>query len=184
MQKEKVKFIKNGIALHLPILLLAILAVMTLGIVAYAQSSEENDLRESFDNHLNIYRISLERKPKGYEDFESFVLEVLPGQNPEKPGLDSLGRSPIGGWLRLVDGTVFPVRSAFMRINKDKKYEWLVFETAEVKGKCYRFDGHFLRRRVEDRRSVDTYLRGTLTLIEAGKKKYSKNLPFTIYADL
>ena len=152
--------------------------------MAHAQQSDESDLRESFDNHLQIYTINMKIKPKGYTDLESFILEKKPGQDVEHPGIDSLGRSAVGGMVKLTDGTVYPMVSAFLRINQDKKYEWLTFETAEVNGRSYKFNGRFLRRRVEDRPLSPTYLRGTLTLSGAGEKVLTHNLPFTIYADL
>ena len=163
-------------------LLVITLVVTALGIEAPGQRSGETDLRESFDNHLDIYRLNMKSKPKGLEDFEGFVLEGLPGQKIEDPGVDSLGRSPVGGRLTLTDGTVFPIASAFLKINRDKKYEWLTFDTAEVNGKRFKFDGHFLRKRVDWPPSY-TYIRGTLMMYKAGKKFLSKDVPFTIYAD-
>jgi hypothetical protein len=160
-----------------------ILWTLFLGARFFGQEPEDSELRESFDNHLNIYVINAKKPAKGYEDFKNFVLAKLPGQDVQHPGTDTLGRSPVGGEVTLSDGTELPITRGVLVLNANRKYEWLKFETAEVNGKKFTFDGHFLRKLVDYPPSF-TYLRGKLTVYKGRKKIRSMDLPFTIYADL
>lgn len=154
-----------------------------ISIVSYSQNVDDSDLTGSFGRHLGEYSINKPRKPRELSDFKNFVLEELAGQDLGHPKTDSKQRTFVTGTLSLVNGNTFRLKSAWLTLNKDGKYEWLHFVTETVNGEYFRFDGYFLRKRVDDVPNIDTYLRGTMQRFRNGKRLAKSNLPFTIYAD-
>jgi len=147
------------------------------------QNADDSDLTGALGRHLGEYSINQPRKPKGLSDFKNFVLEELAGQDLGHPKTDSKQRRFVTGTLSLVYGNTLRLKSAWLKMNKDGKYEWLHFATETVNGEYFRFDGYFLRKRVDDVPNIDTYLRGTMQRFRNGKRLAKSNLPFTIYAD-
>lgn len=148
-----------------------------------AQFSKGSDLSKTFGRHLNIYQINRVNKPLKLVDFDYFVLEQLPGQDIYQPSFDFLGRVAVGGYLSLVGGHNYPFSAAAIKRNAQGEYEWLEFETEETNGEKFIFNGRFLKRRIEHRPNIVSYLQGTLTRIKHGRIVTKCRLPFTIYAD-
>lgn len=157
---------------------------LCFSVFGYPQNGDESDLTGAFGRHLGEYSINQPRKPKGLSDFKNFVLEEPAGQNIDHTKTDSKRRTFVNGTVSLVNGTTLTLKSAWLKMNRDGKYEWLQFVTETVNGEYFRFDGYFLRKRVDDVPNIDTYLRGTLQRFRNGKRLAKANLPFTIYADM
>ena len=63
--------------------------------------------------------------------------------------------------------------------------EWVKFQTAEVGGISYSFDGKFLKKSVQERIGRNyTTLRGILTKYKNGQKLSSARLGFYVFAKL
>jgi len=115
--------------------------------------------------YLTPYRLS-ERPPNGLEEFDSFYLERLPGQEQEIR-VNRQGDVPIGGSLHTKTAD-YKFKAA--RLIKGKNgYERLTFTTMGANGISYKFDGSYL----ENGRQVNGQyitLTGVLMKLKRGRR--------------
>ncbi len=121
--------------------------------------------------YLTPYRLS-ERPPNGLEEFDSFYLERLPGEEQEIV-VNRRGDVPIGGAIHTKRGD-YKFKSA--KLIKGKRcYERLMFTTTKANGISYRFDGRYLENADEVNGQYIT-LRGTLIKFKGGRRVASGKL--------
>jgi hypothetical protein len=121
--------------------------------------------------YLTPYELA-EKPPKGFEEFDSFRLKRLHGEEGEIK-VNRNGDVPIAGSMRTRKGK-YNFKSARL-IKGIDYYERLTFTTVTIRGVSYTFDGRFQEYGDEVHGQFIT-LKGVLTKLKNGRKLVTARL--------
>jgi hypothetical protein len=160
-----------------------LLLVNLTALTAFPQEDENDDLDSGLGFYLHTYVINAVNIPRDCRDFREFVIETLPWQDMNDPGVDSANRTRVRGHVLLTNGKILVFETAFITKNSNGRYELFYFKTKTVDQIQFLFSGRFLKKWTEDRPMGFSSLRGKLVEYKKDTAICDRSLGFTFYAN-